>query len=330
MSKKIIAFAKENILSISILLFLIFIIVSNMQSNPNDKCSTIERDDLKEICIAERDIKNDTNCEKFKYDTTKKYCYVSIAAITKNPSICANNPDLSDECYWSYSIGFLDFSVCRMIKEDFWRNSCYYEIIEKLDEMTSIRCNELSNKIHANPGLCKSIVCTSSYKNIDFLNACWAASLHNSTYCENIEDIELKTQCYKKTPEDNFLTCLKISDEIERNKCLYRLSVETNNKSICEYINDSKLTKPGIKMNYRPNCFNHFIAHVEGIIKTEYKEGKEIITLNNYYCLVGPYAQDLKEYNNKKMEIIGNKTVEYCVFGKGRTITVTQFKQIIS
>jgi hypothetical protein len=186
-------------------------------------CLGINDKSSKNLCLKEaaKEKRDERICEKIEGKGYKDECYTELAAVKKDFSICDKRAESTD---------FDKPRACTV------EGSCEHPRTYFLNECRSNVpdeefCNSLVNK--GSKSSSKSNFRDNCFKKL-------AEKKQNSQYCEQLNFVEERDECYASTalvPE----TCKKINNEHKRRQCFEHVAKLTKNGLICNEIDNPKL-----------------------------------------------------------------------------------------
>ncbi len=132
---------------------------------------------LEELCVSGLAAKraDASLCKKLSYDG-KRTCYLLVAQVTGNASVCAEAGAEKSNCYSEYAANANDASICEKITEIGGKDNCYSKLAMSLGDSA----------------LCEKI------KSVSQKNGCYfdmAMRLQDTAYCNKIMESSQQENC---------------------------------------------------------------------------------------------------------------------------------------
>jgi hypothetical protein len=193
-------------------------------------------------CIAF--INNDISvCEsipsELKNQFTQNNCYIHLASLKKDKTICENkiqDQEVKDSCYSKVAIFNNESNLCNYILDTTGKDMCYYDIA--ISQIDLLICDKMSldNKdslIYKNRYSC--------YSSIAFLKK-------DEKICDKIDGLNQKNYCYYglAITKTDLLICDKVSTEdksFNQDRCYASIAYLKKDKNICSHISNKTLNE---------------------------------------------------------------------------------------
>ncbi len=180
-----------------------------------DICYRIQTDSLRENCISQvlALFPSLDDCEKIKSENTvlKATCYINIALIKKDVSICDKLEINKGYCYWKLAEELHDFNICKKTEGD-EVNDCMLSIVTSVED-------------------CEKAGTENEY----YISHCYyklaTEILNNTSLCDKVGE-SLKSQCVAESTE-NLKDCERLEKDMQ-SYCYYKLAQKLNDFSLCD------------------------------------------------------------------------------------------------
>ncbi len=181
--------------------------------------------------ISECRIEDPSICDTIQQKNERYSCFMQYALDQRDPSICREYLNNSDNCYLKVAAEKEDLTICYMIHDQSNRNRCYSEIAKARSYLP----------------ICDLIIDPAEKEN------CYipvAYEKRDKEICDNITNQSIKDKCISSVAlvEKRTSFCDMIQDLEIKDKCYNSIACATLSPSICDTIQDQKI---------RDSCYNY-------------------------------------------------------------------------